>query len=290
MIFGSFAAVVILLEIVRGWRLGLMRQLVRVVAVMAAYACAVHGGRALLPWARSIYKMPDALLSVLAGGFLALVVYVVITRVGVVLFKRTSQHGAGVVRIVWGTSGAILGVIFGALFVWLVLAGVRLIGSVAAAQVHSGPALTSATMQPVWNQPLQIQGRPGPPQPVSGALATTLAQMKESLESGTVGDALKEIDPIPPATYRTTEKLGAVATNVESAERFLSFPGAHEIGEHPKIVALRNDPEIADLVAHGRIFELLQNQRLIDAMNDPGLRERIGHFDLERALDYALKK
>jgi hypothetical protein len=98
------------------------------------------------------------------------------------------------------------------------------------------------------------------------------------------------MDPLPPATYRTLEKLGAVAGNVESAERFLSFPGAREIGENPKVLALRNDPEIADLIAHRRIFELLQNKRLVEAANDPTLRRQVSRFNLEGALDYAMQK
>jgi GxxExxY protein len=35
----------------------------------------------------------------------------------------------------------------------------------------------------------------------------------------------------------------------------------------PKIVALRNDPEISDMIAQGRFLDLLQDQRIIDAAN-----------------------
>src|SRR5438067_6550291 len=154
LIFLSFAIVVILLEVLRGWRLGLMRQLVRVVAVLAAYTCAIYGGRALVPLAHSVFKAPDVLLSILSGALLAVLAYAAITNLGTVLFKRTSQHEVKIVRLVWGSSGAVLGVFFGAFFVWLVFVGVRLIGSVAQAQVHSQATLTAATMQPVWNRPL----------------------------------------------------------------------------------------------------------------------------------------
>ena len=46
-VFISFAFVFILFEVVRGWRLGLIRQLVRVAALVVAYAAAVFGGRLL---------------------------------------------------------------------------------------------------------------------------------------------------------------------------------------------------------------------------------------------------
>ena len=35
------------------------------------------------------------------------------------------------------------------------------------------------------------------------------------------------------------------------------------------------------------VLDLLQNQRVIDAANDPVLANRFKKFDLERALDYA---
>jgi hypothetical protein len=119
---------------------------------------------------------------------------------------------------------------------------------------------------------------------------TMLANMKNSLESGRVGAVVRAIDPLPPALYRALEKAGEVASNVQSAERFLSFPGAREISEHPRVVALRNDPRVMELIADGRIFELMKNQRMIDAMNDPALQARVKKFDMERALDYALKR
>jgi hypothetical protein len=289
LIFLSFAIVVVLLEMVRGWRLGLMRQLVRLVGVLSAYASAVWGGSAVVPFVRGIFRMPDTVLSLIGGAILAFVVYAIIATLGTVLFKRTNQHEAGIVRAVWGSSGAVLGIFFGLFFVWLVFAGVRLIGSVAAAQVHSQELATNKMMMPVWNRPLRKKGKSSSGEPSGSELVTTLARIKTSLEGGSLGGALQQVDPLPPAAYRTLEKLGTVAGNVESAERFLSFPGAREIGENPKVVALRSDPEITDLITHGRILELLQNQRLIDAANDPALREQIRRFDLERALDYAIQ-
>jgi hypothetical protein len=290
LLFLSFAAVVVLLEMVRGWRLGLMRQLVRLLAVVAAYGCAVWGGAAIVPGLRGVFKMPDALLSMIGGAILAFVAYAVITTLGTVLFKRTTQHQLGIVRAVWGATGAILGIFFGIFVVWLLFAGIRLVGSVAAAQVRRQETAANKMMMPAWRRPLHIKGKSDSAEVTSSGLATTLSRMKISLEGGVIGGALQQMDPLPPATYRTLEKLGAVAGNVESAERFLSFPGAREIGENPKVLALRNDPEIADLIAHRRIFELLQNKRLVEAANDPTLRRQVSRFNLEGALDYAMQK
>jgi hypothetical protein len=86
------------------------------------------------------------------------------------------------------------------------------------------------------------------------------------------------------------EKTGRVLSSPECTQKFLTFPGARELSEHPKIVALRSDPEIADLITHGRFLDLLQNPHVIEAANDPVLAERIKKFDIQHALDYALEE
>src|SRR6267378_980332 len=91
-VFVSFACVLILFEIVRGWRLGVMRQVMRAVAIVAAYLSAIFGGRILLPTVRPFLKMPDIVISLVAGAILALVVYFAINAIGAILFKRTRQQ------------------------------------------------------------------------------------------------------------------------------------------------------------------------------------------------------
>jgi hypothetical protein len=289
-VFISFAAVLILFEVVRGWRLGLIRQLVRVAALAAAYAGAVFGGRLLLPIARPLLKMPDIVLSVLAGAVLALVIYALVTSMGMVLFKRTGQQNSQLVHLIYGFAGAIVGLFFGVFILWLIVASVRAIGAVADAQVRSQAnapeAGRSATMHA-----LDVRRRfLSEPNAGSTALATSLARLKNSLELGSLGNALKQTDPVPPKAYETFGKVGSIFSSPERAQKFLTFPGARELSEHPKIVALRDDPDISEMIAQGRFLDLLQNQRIIDAANDPALADRIKKFDLQRALDYAIQK
>src|SRR5207245_1100445 len=61
-VFVSLAIVILLLEIVHGWRLGLVRQLVRVIAIVVAYSCAFFAARATVPLMRSFFKLPDPIL------------------------------------------------------------------------------------------------------------------------------------------------------------------------------------------------------------------------------------
>lgn len=288
LVFVSLAVVIILLEIIHGWRLGLVRQLVRVIAIVVAYCCAFFAARSTVPLMRSFFKLPDPILAVLGGAILAAILFAAINLTGAFLFKKTAQQQSRLVRLIWGSTGAFLGILLGLFTIWLVFAGIRMVGSVAEARLQAQKAPANAAAQP--NGSAQSQSDSVPPRVLPNPLMTMLADMKSSLERGRVGEVVRTIDPLPPALYRALEKAGEVASNVQSAERFFSFPGAREISEHPKVVALRNDPRVKELIADGRIFELMKNQRMIDAMNDPALQARVKKFDLERALDYALKK
>jgi hypothetical protein len=283
-VFLSFAVVLLLLEIVRGYRLGLPRQLMRGAAVIAAYAAAYFGGQLLLPLLQPILKWPDFLLSMIGGAIVALVVYGLIASLGSILFKRTAQHSSAPVRLVYGLSGALTGVVFGLFFLWVILVGIRSLGSIADAQVQARPQPEASPSSSRSDRPLALEKLD------ADSLTSFLARLKNSVEMGSVGDLLKKTDVTPPAVYLTLKDAGTVCANPENARRFLSFPGAVELSEHPKIVALRNDPEIAGLIRQGRIMELLQNPRVLAAANDPTLVERVKQFDIRKALEFAAKK
>ena len=44
------------------------------------------------------------------------------------------------------------------------------------------------------------------------------------------------------------------------------------------------------MIAQRRFLDLLRDQRIIDAANDPALANRLKKFDLQKALDYATQK
>ena len=284
-VFVSFAIVLILFEVLRGWRRGLPRQLARLGALIAAYFGAYFGGKFLAPLAGMFVRMPDALLSIVAGAAFALIIYVVINGIGSALFRRTNQHDSLVVRLLYGSTGALLGVFFGAFLVWLIVVGVRSVGAVADAEVREQQASDANVVHAV-DVRRRFLGEANEDQ---APLTTSLARLKNSLEMGVIGDAVKKTDVVPQRTYDLIEKVGQVAANPQNAERFLSYPGARELSEHPKIVALRNDQEIGQMLAQGRLLELIQDHRIIDAANDPELRERLKHFDVMAALNYAVQ-
>ncbi len=290
-VFISFAVILILFEVVRGWRLGLMRQITRLVALGAAYAAAFFGGKLFVPIARSFFKMPDPVLSIVCGAVLACAVYALVSGVGAILFKRTTQQESGLVRIIYGFAGAIVGLFFGLFLLWLTVASVRTIGALAEGQAGSRSGAAARSARDPTAHALDVRHR-FLSESADGmqTLAISLARLKNSLELGLLGSVLKNSDPISQRTYEVLEKAGSVLSSPERTQKFLTFPGARELSEHPKIVALRDDPEISELIAQRQFLDLLQNQRIVDAANDLALTERIKKFDLQGALDYALEK
>lgn len=290
-VFLSFAIVLFLFEFVRGWRLGILRQLMRGAAIIAAYAAAYFGGELMVPLLRPILKWPDFVISMIGGALLAIVVYGVIASLGSILFKRTAQQSSGTVRLAYGLTGALAGLCFGAFFIWLILVGIRSVGSIADAQVHARPRIEIAKNPAPRSQNSSRAEEPSSLRNLDAdSVSVFVARLKNSVELGKVGDVIKKTDVTPDSVYQTLNDVGTVCANPESAQRFLTFPGAVELSQHPKIVALRNDPEVAELISQGRILELLQHPRLLEAANDPTLVARVKQFDLKKALEFAAQQ
>ncbi len=104
-VFISFGVILILFEVVLAWRLGLMRQIARLIALGAAYGAVFLGGSLCVPMARSFFKMPDPVLSILCGAMLALTAYALVSGIGAILFKRTSQQESGLLYLIYGFAG-----------------------------------------------------------------------------------------------------------------------------------------------------------------------------------------
>lgn len=291
LVFVSFALVLILFEVLRGWRRGLARQLARLGALVGGYLAGNFGGPFVAPFLAPLARLPEFAVSIIAGSIFFIFVYAAINGLGTVLFRRTRQHDSAVVRFVYGISGAVLGIFFGAVLVWMVIVGVRSLGALAEAPAQQQAANEPSTGAARTLHAVDVRRGVLEDQPEEEpSVLMSLARLKNSLEMGAVGDMVKRADVVPTNTYDTFGKLGRVVSSPEAAERFLSFPGAQELSEHPKIVALRDDPEINRLIEQGRLIDLLQNQRILDALNDPTLLQELKRFDLQRALDYALQK
>ena len=279
--FFAAAAMLVLFKAWRGWRLGVARQVISLAALAGAYLAGIFGGRFAVPILRPVLGFPEPVLILLGGALLGLAVYLSVSLIGAILFKKTAEQRVGVVRLGYGFSGAAVGAVFGLFLVWIAVLAIRLLGSVAETQiaVAKNPRITDQRTTPT----------PTPRAMPSSQIIHGLAHMKRSLEHGTAGAMVQHVDPIPTSIYLVLTKLGMMVSNEQSIARFLAYPGVQPLLAHPKISALQNDAEITrDILAHN-YFSLLRNNRIVAAASDAEIGELMRKFEFEKALDYALR-
>ncbi|MEP6668137.1 MAG: CvpA family protein [Chthoniobacter sp.] len=265
-----------------GWRLGIVRQIMSILALAAAYIIGYFGGGNLGRLLHHFFDLPERALAVLGAVGLGFVVYCCITLLGVIAFTKTAQQKAGLTRLGYGISGSACGALYGLFLVWIMVLAIRLLGSVAETQL---------TMP---EHPRLIAGKPSPspspsPTPPS-AMIRTLAHMKESLEQGATGAVVQQVDPIPGTLYGILRKLGVMVSDDKSVDRFLSYPGVKPLLAHPKIAALQNDAQISRDIVNQNYFALIRNPHIITAANDAEIAELMRKFEFEKALDYAIRR
>jgi hypothetical protein len=265
-VFLVIGAVLVFLFALRGWRLGLVRQALSIVAVAIAYVAAFFGGKFLIPVLRPL-GFPDQILTAIGGLIIGVIVYVGLAIVWGVLFKRTAHQSAAILRYSFGISGAVLGAAFGVFLLLVGVVGIRLLGSIAEHEL-SGKKHRSVAPNPV---------------------AARLALIKRSLSQGPTGAVVEKVDPIPQSVYSVLGKVGQVTSDPDSFARFAENPSVQALSTHPKILALQNDPEIAKAAEAQDFLALLRNRKLVEAANDPEVIRLIGTLDLDKALDFALK-
>ena len=283
----SFAAVILGYQALKGWRLGPVRQIVRFGALVGAYATGLLGSTSVVPFLRPLLSYPDFILRCIGGAGLGLLAYLFICLVGGILFKRTAHQNMGLIWFVYGATGALLGVAFGLVLLLVCADALRFLGGIAEART----ALAAPPASPKkGHAPGATAAKPTPglPPPPSGL--ALVVEMKTALESHLPGEVLQAIDPVPKKAYNVAGKIGRTLADPDAATRFLSFPETMELVTRPEIKALRNDPEILRLVQERQFNLLLKNEKIIQASNDPQIAALLRKFELEKALDHALKK
>jgi len=261
------ATVFLIWEVWRGWKLGAVRGLLR----LAALFCAWIGGSTAAGATGTIVaffsKVPPLIAPGVAGLTVGIGIYIGISFLAGLLFKKTEHH-KGVVRWGFGLGGALCGFIFGLLFLWAGITLIRGLGACGELRV--------------------VQARNEGRSVASEKSALFLIKLKESLELGATGKSLKKADPLPTAFYDNIVKISMVAGDQQALERFCQYPETLKIIANPKVAAIIQDPALEKAAEKKNILPLLQNKHVQAAANDPQLLEQLKAFDLTAALDFAL--
>ena len=253
------AGLYLLFEILRGWRRGVMRHGMSVLALIVA-----GGVGWIFAWMTGfasdrVIPLPYPGGRLIFGLIAALAFYFAAVALSSLLFKKTAQQPAGIVRLFYGAGGGLFGLIFGLLVLWGGISIFRTLGAVAEAR----------------------QMAPGDEQ---------LVAIKESLEEGTTGSLVEQVDVVPSNIYALITKLLRVTQSPEAAARFFAYPQAQQFLTQPKIMELLTDPAVAGAASEGNYFSLLASPKLAEIASDPEVQESFTGFELEKALDYALQE
>ena len=262
------AAFVVLIHAWRGWRAGVVRQVVSLVALVVAGAAAFFGRELLVPVLRPL-GLPERQLSFVAGAVLGVVIYFAILIFSAIVFKKTSQQDVGLVRLGYGFFGALIGALRGLVIVWIIFVVLRLFGVIAEVRVEMAR---------------HPHGAHRPP----GTAVNALAGVKSALDDGPLGAVLDRLDPFPSTLHRVIPKLVRVFNDEETAKRLRDYPGMQTLLNHPKLAELGRDPEVERAVEDKNYLALLRNDRVQAALSDSAFTATLLKFDLEKALDYAL--
>ena len=258
-----------------GWRQGVARQAMTLVAIACAYAAALYGASSVAP-VFSFLKYPPQVTRIIGGAAIALATFLGLHGLRRWLFKRTAQQEKAGVRLSYGILGAVLGVMFGSL-VFLITTGlVRAVGTVAQSRIED-------IEKEKQNLPTLLPQDPGP-------LVRNFAKLTTALGEGASGKFLQRYDGVPAThVFATIAKLGIMVSRAEAVDRFLSYPGIEKLASHPKLVAVKNDPEIAALLGSRSFVKLLRHEKVLALANDGEFKALMKEMEFEKALDFALK-
>lgn len=264
----------LLFEVWRGWRRGVVRHGVSVIALLVA-----GGIGYIFAWATGwlsdrLVPLPPPSGRMIFGVASGIAFYVSAVLLSSLLFKKTSQQPLGILRLIYGIGGAFFGLIFGSLVLWGAISCVRAMGAIA----EGKEAVLSR--ERIADTPYDR----GP-----SAFDARLVSLKGSLEAGATGKLVEKIDIIPAGGYQTLSKLVQLLGSPDAAARFLTYPDMQKVLAQPKLAAILKDPSIARAASEGNFAVILADPRVTGVASDPDIEKAFAGFDFEKALDYALQ-
>ena len=259
-----------------GWRQGVARQLMTLAAVACAYAAAWYGASSAAP-VFAFLKYPPQITTLIGGTAVGCATFLGVHGLRRWLFKRTAQQKNASVRLGYGVLGAILGVTFGSLLFLFTTLTVHSLGTVAKSRVDD------AEMEKKQPSLLAPPDEPGP-------LVRNIAKLGSALGEGSSGKFLKRYDDAPLThVFVTFTKLGIMVSRPDAVDRFLAYPGVEKLASHPKLVAVKNDPEVFQLLSDRSFVKLLRHDKVLALANDAEFKELMKKMEFEKALDFALQ-
>ena len=253
-----------------GWRRGLVRQAASLIGILAGLALGFTVGPILAPAVPAL-GFPSFFKPAISGCALGLCVWGALMLLSSIVFRKTEEQDFGLIRILYGTSGAALGLLSAFVMICVGAWGVRCFGSFAEG-LHASPT----TDHRVKSRPTQDQDMPA------------LVALKKAVEESPIGGFLNQFDPLPKNLYPRLQKVGQLLTSPKAKERFMADPILAPLSKNSKLLALQNDPELLDAIQSGDLWRVIRNPKILAAASDTQLLTALRTSELDAALDRAL--
>ena len=263
-IFFVTSGLYLLWEVWVGWRRGVVRSAVYFCAFVLSGFVGFAVGQGVYTICAKLFPGSAFLAGLAAGAIATTLILLLCVLLGALLFKRTAQQSSAFVRLLFGGGGALFGLLTGLAILWGAISLVRVAGTMAEST---------------------IIGRPSAEAP---GVLRSFATLKESIELGTAGRLVQSVDVIPPQGYKMIAQIERLRNDRAAMMRFLDYPGVQEIVRNPRVAKILENPTLLGASQNINISDLITNNALIDAANDPELAKLLKKFDLQKALDYAL--
>ena len=259
----------LLFEMWRGWRLGMIRGMVKIFLLIAAWIGASAVAAATSAALAVFFRTPSTAIPAAIAALVGLTIYFLGTLLAGFLLKRTEHHH-GLLQTIFGIGGACCGLLFGLFFLWGGISLVRSLG------LFGEMRLMEAQRK---GCPLKDE-----------SFACNLVRLERSLEMGPVGQFLISTDPLSPAFYENTRKSMKVMQDSEAFQRFLQSPNVERLLMNPRLNHVLNNRELQDEIKIGNIPAVFHDPDIQALLHDPQVMKELKQFELSEALDYALKK
>lgn len=265
-----------------GWRQGVARQVMTLLSIVGAYVAAWFGASSAAPLFKFL-NYPPQITILIGGAAVGCATFLGLHGLRKILLKRTAQQKSPTVRLSYGILGAFIGFAFGALLFMLSSSTIRALGVVAKSRLED----LEKEAHPAPNSP---KAPPLLPEDEPSPLVKGIAKLGGALDEGKSGKFFHRYDAAPTAhVFATLTKLGIMVSRPEAVERFLRYPGVGKLASHPKLVAVKNDPEVGELLLNGSYIKLLRHEKVLALANDEEFNALVKKMEFEKALDNSLK-
>jgi hypothetical protein len=268
------AAIFLVWQTWRGWRVGLFRSGVNFAAIFVSVVFGLLAAELAAAPFGGLRYLPGFLAGLVVGGGLAVFLFIAIWLVGALTFRQTEHYGSGPVWFIWGVGGALFGFLLGLAILLATVSLIRTFGALAETRL----ALEEAALQ---EEPSALEPN------TTRRLTSGLAMLKKSLELGSAGRLLASGDVLPPDFYELVEQFSNVTSDPEKMGRFLEYPAIRDLLQNPRMVDLLNDPDVVRAWQSKNFLEFLNNQAVAAVLKDPVFMKQLRKVDLSAALKFA---